>query len=333
MDILTQGLLGASVAISGAKKEELKQALAIGFLSGLLADADVLIQSGSDALLTLEYHRHFTHALIFVPFGALIASALLWPFYRKTITFPVIYKYAFLGYLLSGVLDALTSYGTHLYWPFTSERVAWHLISIVDPVFTLSLLLGVIFSSLYKNKRFSGIALLVCLTYLSISYLQLQRVEQKIIDIATHRGHNITRLVVKPTMGNIILWRTIYLANGEFVVDAVHAGLLDTSLYPGNTAKHITPEMFPAIAQPGSILHKDIQRFNYFSDGFVAWHPERTDVLGDVRYALIPDSTWPLWGIQFNIEHPGQHVNFVSFRKADENTWSRFLNMVLAKKH
>ena len=34
---------------------------------------------GGDALLVLDYHRHFTHALAFVPFGALIAALLLWP--------------------------------------------------------------------------------------------------------------------------------------------------------------------------------------------------------------------------------------------------------------
>ena len=42
MDILTQGLLGATVAQSGSRKSETKIATIIGFLAGLLADADVL---------------------------------------------------------------------------------------------------------------------------------------------------------------------------------------------------------------------------------------------------------------------------------------------------
>ena len=163
-----------------------------------------------------------------------------------------------------------------------------------SPIFSLSLLLGIIFSILYKNKKFAYIALSVCLTYLSISYLQVQRVEQKITDIAQQRGHDIERLVIKPTMGNIILWRTIYLAKGEFVVDAVRAGFSETTSYQGKTAKHITPDIFADIAPTGSVLHEDIQRFNYFSDGYLAWHPDKKNVLGDIRYALTPDSISPL---------------------------------------
>ena len=106
MDILTQGLLGAAVAQGGSKQNETKIATLIGFLAGLLADADVLIQSAKDTLYTIEYHRHFTHSLIFIPVGALIAAVLLWPFMKKRLAFPRLYLYCLLGYLLSGTLDA-----------------------------------------------------------------------------------------------------------------------------------------------------------------------------------------------------------------------------------
>ena len=44
-----------------------------GAAAGVLPDADALIQSGADALLVLDCHRHFTHALAFVPSGAMVA--------------------------------------------------------------------------------------------------------------------------------------------------------------------------------------------------------------------------------------------------------------------
>jgi membrane-bound metal-dependent hydrolase YbcI (DUF457 family) len=47
------------------------------------------------------------------------------------------------GYATHGLLDASTTYGTLFFWPFTDMRVAWNAISIVDPLFTLVLLLGV----------------------------------------------------------------------------------------------------------------------------------------------------------------------------------------------
>ena len=40
-----------------------------------------------------------------------------------------------LGILTHGFLDACTSYGTSLFWPFSSTRVSWNVISIVDPFF------------------------------------------------------------------------------------------------------------------------------------------------------------------------------------------------------
>ena len=45
-----------------------------GCIGGLAPDLDVLISSSEDPLLFLEYHRQFTHSLIFIPFGSLFVS-------------------------------------------------------------------------------------------------------------------------------------------------------------------------------------------------------------------------------------------------------------------
>ena len=111
MDVLTHGIVGAALTQSAAPRSEARTAAGIGFFSGMLADADILIRSTSDPLLVLDYHRHFTHALLFVPVGALIATVVLWPLLRRRLAFARIYLYAFLGYALAGALDACTSYG------------------------------------------------------------------------------------------------------------------------------------------------------------------------------------------------------------------------------
>lgn len=67
MDLFTQGLLGATMAQTGAQKTEIRLATGIGFIAGLAADADILIQSEQDPLLNLEFHRHFTHSLFLYP--------------------------------------------------------------------------------------------------------------------------------------------------------------------------------------------------------------------------------------------------------------------------
>ena len=130
-------------------------------LAGLLADADILIRSSSDSLLTIEYHRHFTHSLVFIPVGAAIAMLLLWPFVRRHLPAGRLYLFCLAGFSMSGVLDAFTSYGTHLFWPFSDERVAFNIISIVDPVFTLILLVTLLAGLRLGHRRvaLAGLAL------------------------------------------------------------------------------------------------------------------------------------------------------------------------------
>ena len=77
MDPCTQGLLGASLSCSLAKNDKLKAAATLGAIGGMAPDLDIFIRSVHDQLLFIEYHRHFTHSLIFIPFGALIITSLL----------------------------------------------------------------------------------------------------------------------------------------------------------------------------------------------------------------------------------------------------------------
>ena len=133
MDIVTQGLAGAVLAQSFSKNHETRIAMVIGFLAGLLADVDALFtQSEIDPLLQLDFHRHFTHALLFIPFGGLIAAVLMWPVLKRYLPFKRLLLFTTAGYATSGLIDACTSYGTSLLWPLSDERTAWNIISIID---------------------------------------------------------------------------------------------------------------------------------------------------------------------------------------------------------
>ena len=328
MDVLTQGLLGAAVAQSGSKQSETKIATLVGFLTGMLADADVLIRSAEDSLLTIEYHRHFTHSLAFIPLGALIAALLLWPFLRKKLGFKVLYFYAFLGYMFSGVLDAFTSYGTHLYWPFSDERVSWHLISIIDPIFTLVLLVSILVGLRIKNAKAARTGLVLCSLYLVLGAIQLNRVEQFTYNLAQQRGHTIKQLVSKPTLGNLFLWRSTYINDDTIHVDGIRAGFNGIKHYPGNSVKKLNLSELENRLPVDSVLYNDIKRFNFFSDDYLAWYPGKQNVIGDMRYALLPDSTMPLWGIEFDLDQSDKHAHFVAFRVNNAQNRERFFNMV-----
>ncbi|MDV6343863.1 metal-dependent hydrolase [Nitrosomonas sp. Is37] len=332
MDLLTQGLLGASLAQSSMRQNETRLATGVGFFAGLLADADILIQSANDPLLTVEFHRHFTHSIFFVPFGGLIAALILWPFLRKRLSFGRLYLFCFLGYSLSGVLDALTSYGTHLFWPVSEERVAFNIVSVVDPIFTLILLIAVICAYKKKAVMAAKIGLIIATLYLVFGWVQLQRAEATAVALVASRGHVAEQLLVKPTLANLVLWRSIYETEGKFYVDAIRVGLFSQPrIYPGESIKKFTIDQFLDQLPKDSTLVKDISRFTVFSAGFVAIQPEYPDLLVDVRYSNLPTTIAPLWGIEMNLQDPDQHALYRLFRDTSKETRQKFLAYLIGE--
>ena len=332
MDILTHGLLGGTLAQSCSQKGEMRAATTVGFLAALLADADALIRSDTDPLLTLEYHRQFTHALIFIPVGALLVALILWPAFRvfgRPLGFRRIYLYALLGCATSGFLDACTSYGTHLLWPFTGDRIAWSIMPIFDPLFSLILGAALLLGLRWRKTLPARIGLLLAAVYLSIGWLQHQRAEEAIRATIAQRGHEAGKLTVKPTMGNLLLWRSIYRSGDSYHIDAVRVGLGGAGrIYPGDTARPFNVTRDRPALSPDSVLYRDIRRFEFFSDGYLALHPEDPGLLGDVRYAMLPTSTRPLWGIRLDMQRPQTHVKFETSRNMSQEEIGRFIGML-----
>ena len=115
MDPLTQGVLGASLPQASARGKYAASAGLLGFLAGMAADLDVLIRSSTDPLLFLEYHRQFTHSLVFIPVGGLLCGLVLhWLLGRRRgLTFRQSWLYCTLGYATHALLDACTTYGQY----------------------------------------------------------------------------------------------------------------------------------------------------------------------------------------------------------------------------
>ncbi len=320
--------MGATVAQSVSRKEHVRLATLIGLVSGVIADADAFIRSSSDPLLALEYHRHFTHSILFIPAGALIAFLLLYPFLRGKMPLRYLYLYCFFGYLLSGFIDACTSYGTYLLWPLSNTRISWNIISIVDPVFTFLLLIGMIAGLKTSNTSYSrlGIGLAGC--YLLYAVFQLNRAEESIHELAERRGHEIEKVVIKPTMGNNLLWRSVYLSEGKFHIDVVRVGLTKR-IYEGESIERFDMTKTLPQLDVDSVLARDIRRFEHFSDGYVSQYPGKPAILGDVRYAMNPLGVMPLWGIEFNLADENQRVKYDAYRRITSETRRRFFNMLL----
>lgn len=332
MDIVTQGLLGATLALTVSSRNETRVAAVAGFSAALLADADTLIRSSSDPLLNIEFHRHFTHSLIFIPFGALIAAILLWPLLKKYLPFKKIYLYALAGYATSGLLDACTSYGTQLLWPFSDERIAWSIISIVDPVFSLILIVAIILGLRTKKPRKAQFGLLLALSYLLFGVFQHNRAYEAASQLAQQRGHDIERQLVKPTMANLILWRSVYESDGMYFVDGIRiVPFSQERIYRGSQAIVFDQQKDMPGLDPASALYDDIERFRYFSEDYLILDTTRKNLLVDVRYSMLPTGIEPLWGIDMNVDSAGQHAQFIHFRDSDSETRRRFVDMLLGK--
>jgi inner membrane protein len=331
MDLLTQGILGAATAQLAARKHEARIAAVTGFISGLLPDVDVLIQSPDDPLLVLEYHRHFTHALVFVPVTALIAALLLWPFLNKTMAFQKLYMFAFLGVSLAGLLDACTSYGTHLFWPFSDERISWSIISILDPLFTLLLALPLIAALIRFKPVWARTGLVFAGMYLLFGVLQHHRAHEQAQALAAQRGHHPDRLLVKPTIGNLLLWRSVYLADGKIYADGIRPGIFsEKKIYIGESLPRLVPETYTELPDDSQAM-QDLKRFAALSDGWLAAHPDRPGYAGDLRYAMLPTSTMPLWGVLIDPRQPHGPLQFVTERTLTPQMRRDFISMLLGR--
>lgn len=328
MDPVTHGLIGATAAESFANKRTFRAAAFTGMVSALLADLDVFIYSSSDPLFNLELHRQFTHSIVFIPIGALVATILLWWFVKKYLTVKETYLFSLAGYATAGLTDVFTSYGVHLFWPFTDARYSLDIISVFDPLFTLGVILltGIAF---YKRKQlFAWIALGWMAIYLFFGLTQQRKAIHVAQQMAEANDHDIAQLIVKPTIANQWLWSIRYVT-----VDSLHAAgtkllpFTEIDIYEGESMPLPNwKEEFKPIR--GTTLYDDVSRFSKLSNGVLIWHPKFENVIGDGRYSMLPTTLSPLWCIEIDTTNTDQHVRFGTYRDASEEVREAFLEML-----
>ena len=329
MDVLSQAVLGASLSQSLANdKSKQLAALLIGALSGMAPDLDVLIYSSHDPLLFLEFHRQFTHSLFFIPFGAMVCTLVIYPFVKNKLLFLQVYLFSFLGYATHGLLDACTSYGTQLFWPITDQRISWNVVSIIDPLFTVPILIGILLSVFRKKRIFAQITFIYAVVFLSLGLIQKHRAEDALHNLAQQRGHEVERTLVKPSFANRHVWKILYEHEGRYYVDAVKL-LWETKIISGASIKKlIVKDDFPWLLENGQQA-KDIERFRWFSDDFLAVSLSDPNVILDVRYSFLPNQIKLMWGIELGEKRAeNNHVNFITNSKLNARDRRRFLDLL-----
>lgn len=318
MDPVSHVLLGASLGYAAFGRRLGRTAAAVGGLAALVPDADIFIRSATDPLLAIELHRGFTHALLFVPIGGAVVAALWWlrPSERARARGPALWACAMLAYVSHTLLDAATSYGTQLWWPFSRARTGWDLISIVDPVFTLALGAGLAWA--LRRQRLGGVVagLIAAGLYLGAGGVQHARASAALQALAAARGHHVERVEAMPTLANHLVWRGLYLHAGRIYGDRVRVGWFSAPSVrecwslPRVAAADLTP------AEQARNTRHSFQRFNWFSEGWVARSPADPTLIADLRYSLSADSFDPIWGIRFTEPNAPTEVEWINRSRA-----------------
>ena len=333
MDPLTQGIVGATLPQASVRGRDVASAGVLGFLAGMAADLDVLIRSSADPLLFLEYHRQFTHSLVFIPIGGLICALVLHAVLgrRRGLAFRQSWLFCTLGYATHALLDSCTTYGTMLFWPFSDVRIAWNTISIIDPLFTLPLLAAVLLAGYKRKPVYARVGLVWALAYMSLGLWQRNVAVDMGQELAASRGHTPLRLEAKPSFANILVWKVVYETDDRFYVDAVRTGL-SPQVYPGDSVLTLDLERDMPWLDRDSQQARDIERFRWFSNGYIAKDPVYSNRVIDIRYSMVPNEVDALWSIELN---PGaardEHVAYRVHRDASPELRARIWQMVTGR--
>ena len=230
MDSLTQIALGSAVtvAVMGRRTAVWKAAL-WGAVAGTLPDLDAFIDHGN-AILNMTRHRAESHSLLYV---TLAAPLLAWGVSRLHGE-PALFRHWWLALWLAlfthPLLDAMTVYGTQLLQPFSDYPFAVGSIFIIDPLYTVPLLVGVLAALRLKSRRgqrWNAAGLVLSTLYLGWSAVAQQEATQVARASLQAEGIAASGLLVTPAPFNTLLWRLVATTPTQYLEG--HYSLLDDS--------------------------------------------------------------------------------------------------------
>jgi inner membrane protein len=208
--------------------------------------------------------------------------------------------------------------------------VTWNNISIVDPIFTIPVLILIGTAIKTKRKIFSFFSIGWVIFYLSLGFIQYERALSTANDLAESRGHNPERLTLKPSFGNLILWKSIYEHEKTFYIDAIRT-VQSSSVCSGESIKIFDYQEHLPDLDKESQQALDIERFRWFSQDYLGFDEEKS-LVTDVRYSMLPNQIEPMWGLVIDdLRDINEHAIWWTGRDLDESQWDLFVNMLSGK--
>jgi inner membrane protein len=286
MDSVTQAVLGAAIGGAIAPRGARRKALLAGAALGTVPDLDVFIDYGG-AVDNFTYHRGFSHSL----FVLTPLSVLLWLILRRWWAPVRDAPYRWLALIVLALvthplLDAHTAYGTQLFWPFEPHPTMWATLFIIDPLYTLPLLAGVLFAAIRPYTLSSTMALRTALAvstfYIAWSWMAHGIVKQNVEQALTNSNLADAPVFLTPTPLNTVLWRAVVMTENGYL-EGFDSLLVDEG-----------PMQFEAYSSNRQVLEDAsdiwaVERLRWFSQDFIkATVVDNRLLLADLRMGREP---------------------------------------------
>ncbi|MEY3480130.1 MAG: hypothetical protein RIQ71_905 [Verrucomicrobiota bacterium] len=287
MDSLTQIALGSCVAAACVPPAQRRKAALLGAALGTLPDLDIFIHHG-DPVEGFTMHRGFSHSLFVLPALSLCLWWILRHYWTPVREAPGRWLAAILLALLTHpLLDAHTAYGTQLFWPAGWTPASWSTIFVIDPLYTLPLLAGMVAVLIRPASRaaqrwlIAGLA--VSTLYLAWSWAAQSIVVANAQQSLADRDLQDPQIFATPTAFNTLLWRVVVRTDGGYLegYDSLVAddGPIRFDFHPSDDASLASAADVPAVS-----------RLRWFADGLVgATVDGDTLVITDLRMGQYPD--------------------------------------------
>lgn len=264
------------------------QAVLLGAVIGTLPDLDVFLDKG-DEIRNMVLHRAETHALFWQALAAPLIAALLAAVTRSRELYWRWLVMVILVLFTHSWLDAMTVYGTRIGLPFTDHPFGAASLFIIDPLYTVPLLLGLILSLAWRGqrpRRWNTAGLVLSTLYAGWAVAAQAYVTTRVVQTPRAQGLPAERILVTPTPFNTLLWRIVLLDDDHYAEGFY--SLLDPLTGP---ARPIRYERFERGAELESRTadFADANLIREFSKGFYALADDgRRVTITDLRMGQHP---------------------------------------------
>ena len=264
MDSVTQMALGASVGELILGRRIGNRALLLGAVVGSLPDLDVLVPFDG-AVESFTYHRSFSHSLFVL---TLVSPLIAWVLQKLVknadVPFRLWWLMAWLTLVTHPLLDGFTVYGTQLFWPFSEYPVSGSSVFIIDPVFTVILIVGLLFAFRRgaNGHLINSVALFLACGYLAWSMVAKSIAHKTIERALSSQAIEYRQLLTTPMPFTTLGWRFVAMQQNGYRTGFY--SLLDPSDAQIKSYSYESEEtLLDAIEN-----HWPVQRLRYFTHGF-----------------------------------------------------------------